>query len=870
MLKRVLLSICACAAFAAALSAQTGVGQIQGTITDTSGAVIPNAAVTLEHIQTENKFQTTTNTAGFYVFPSLQTGEYRLEVTVPGMQRWQGNAVLAAGQRAVIDSTLTVAKSAEQITVAGDVTPLLSTTSPTVATIVERARIEQLPLNGRSIQTLLQIAVPGLEGSSSQPKVYGLRDSAMDLVQDGVNLQDRNTGAIQSRPPGLDTIQEFRVETAVSSAKLNRPASAIMITRSGTNDVHGSAFLTGRNSGFGVARQRQDTFTKAPHLVRNEFGASLGGPVFIPKIYNGRNRTFFFAAWEEMRNRQASTTTSAVWTNAMRQGDFSGLIDGQNRRITLYDPWSVGGGPNYSKTPYIDNQLPMSRLSPIAKYMFGVTPQATNNLSPLVGSNFTGLQPTNIDQRTLTFRGDHRLSDHDLVFGRYSRGTNDQMNRRAFSTGGFPITTDNLYNRETYYELSHTTMGSWTHTFTPTLFVENVVTVSLIDWQYSLNQPSAQQNISALFGTPNPFNANGAPYINNADYQAVSINGIVPRSQYTKVFSGEQNYSWNRGQHQLEFGWRYRQEILDTLPDAPEQSILSYASNATAIYNPSTGTAFGAQALTGDNGANFFLGIADSYVQQRRPQNFNMKGKDIAGYIQDNWKIRRDLTINAGLRWQYLGPYLDSKGMTAAWDFASKSLVRSVTTQQLIDSGYTTKPIADGYVDVGVKYITPEQAHLPHNLIEASKHDFTPRLGFAYNPHFGKRSLVVRGGYGMYYFPIPARTFSELRFNPPMTGTYRLSWNDSAYTVDALPNALLRYAPDVITGREFHQCHPHRCSRARYPDDRAQSRPAHRPGARIQLHHRARGGQGHRRARRLHRHCRPQSGNDGAVQSQPR
>src|SRR5580765_762762 len=556
MLKHVLLFICVLSAFAVALCAQTGVGQIQGTITDSSGAVIPNAAVVLEHFQTENKFQTTTNSAGFYVFPSLQTGEYRLEVTVPGMQRWQGNAVLAAGQRAVIDSTLTVAKSAEQITVAGDVTPLLSTTSPTVATIVERARIEQLPLNGRTIQTLLQIAVPGLEGSSSQPKVYGLRDSAMDLVQDGVNLQDRNTGAIQSRPPGLDTIQEFRVETAVSSAKLNRPASAIMITRSGTNEVHGSVFLTGRNSGFGVARQRQDTFTKAPHLVRNEFGASLGGPVVIPKLYHGKNRTFFFASWEEVRNRQASTTTSAVWTNAMRQGDFSGLIDGQNRRITLYDPWSVGGGPNYSKTPYIDNQLPMNRLSPIAKYMFGVTPQATNNLSPLVGSNFTGLQPTNIDQRTLTFRGDHRLSDHDLVFGRYSRGTNDQMNRRAFSTGGFPITTDNLYNRETYYELSHTTMGSWTHTFTPTLFVENVVTVSLIDWQYSLNQPSAQQNISALFGTPNPFNANGAPYINNADYQGVSINGIVPRSQYTKVFSGEQNYSWNRGQHQLEFGWR--------------------------------------------------------------------------------------------------------------------------------------------------------------------------------------------------------------------------------------------------------------------------------------------------------------------------
>ena len=257
-------------------------------------------------------------------------------------------------------SSLEVGRSTEQITVAGDVTPLLSTSSPTVATVVERARIEQLPLNGRSIQTLLSIAVPGLEGSTSQPKVYGLRDSAMDVLQDGVTLQDRNTGAIQSRPPGLDTIEEFRVETAVSSAKLTRPASAMMITKSGTNDVHGSIFETGRNSGFGVARQRQDTFTKAPHLVRNEFGASLGGPVYLPKIYNGRNRTFFFASWEELRQRQASTTTSAVWTDAMRRGDFSGLVDSQNRVVTLYDPWSVGPAPTTSRRPSSTTNFPSS------------------------------------------------------------------------------------------------------------------------------------------------------------------------------------------------------------------------------------------------------------------------------------------------------------------------------------------------------------------------------------------------------------------------------------------------------------------------------------------------------------------------------
>lgn len=804
MLKRFTLLAFAFAAFVLPSCAQTGVGQIQGSISDATGAAVNNAVVVLENLGTESQLRTTSSEVGSYLFTSLTPGDYRITITATGMQKWQGTINLVAGQRAVVDASLEVGRTSEQVTVAGDVTPLLTTTSPTVATVVERARIEQLPLNGRSIQTLLTIAVPGLEGNASQPKVYGLRDSAMDVLQDGVTLQDRNTGSIQSRPPGLDTIEEFRVETAVSSARLTRPASAILITKSGTNELHGAAFETGRNSGFGVARQRQDTFTKAPHLVRNEFGASLGGPVILPKLYNGRNRTFFFAAWEEFRQRQAATTTSAVWTDAMRQGDFSGLIDSQNRRITLYDPWSVGAGPNYIKTPFVNNQIPLTRESPIAKYMFGVTPSPTNNLSPLVGSNLTALAPVNQNQRTLTFRGDHHFSDNDRMYGRYTPGHWDLLQRRSFSTGGFPITSDGLYNRETYLELSHSAMASWSHTFAPTFFVETNFNTSLINWQYSYNQASTQQNISGMFGTPNPFNQPGAPYINNALYSfngaQISLNGIVPRTQFTKVFSGEQNYTWARGKHQIEFGWRYQQEILDTLPDAPEQSILSYNSFATALYNPATGAAFGAQALTGDNSANFFLGIADAYQQTRRPQNFNMRGKDLASYIQDNWKIRRDLMLNVGIRWEYLGPYLDSKGMTAGFDFANKALVRNVSIQDIIASGYTTQAIADGFAAAGVKYTTPDQAHLPQDIVSVSKTNFSPRVGFAWNPQFLGKHTVIRGGYGIYFFPIPARTFSELRLNAPMQGTYRLSWNDAAYTVDGLPNALLRYAPDVVTG----------------------------------------------------------------------
>ena len=799
MLKHAILAL---AILSTAVWGQTGVSQIQGTVADATGAAIPAASVTAEHVQTHNTFQTTTSEAGFFVFPSLQIGDYRITVVAPGMQKWQGQLSLLLGQQAALAPMLQVATGTDQVTVAGDVTPILTTTGPTRATIVERERIEQLPLNGRAIQNLFTVTVPGLEGASAQPRVYGLRDSSMEFVQDGVVLGDRNTGNLQGRPPGLDTVQEFRVETSVSSAKLDRPANAIMSTKSGTNQFHGSAFYTGRNSGFGVARLRQDTFTKPPHLVRNEFGLSGGGPVIIPKVYNGKNRTFVFAAWEDSRVRSAATTGSAVWTDAMRRGDFSGLIDANGRKITLYDPWSVGAGPTYQKVPFVNNQLPLTKLSPLAKYVFGVVPLPTSpDVNPLVAQNYFGLAPTVTDQRTYTTRVDQRVSDRNQVFGRYSHGLSNQFNRRAFNTGGNPISSDNLWNRETYFEVSNTATGSWTHIFAPGFFVETVGTMSLIDWQYSLNQPSAQQNISAQLGTSNPFNVNGAPGLLNLGYQGISFAGVVPRSEYTKVFSGEQNYSWAKNKHQIEFGWRFRQEILNTIPDRPDQSDLDFSSNATALYNPSTGSAYGTAPQTGDNGANFFLGIAASYSQSRPPGAYNMHGRDVATYVQDNWKIRRNLTINLGVRWEYLGPYRDSNGVTALWDFASKSLVRNVPLAQLVTNGYTTQPIADGYTGLGVKFTTPDKAGYPDGLVSASRHDFAPRVGFAYTGKIAGKQVVARGGYGMYHFPIPARTFSELRLNPPLQGSYSYSWNSSTQSPDSLPNYFLRAAPTVIAGQ---------------------------------------------------------------------
>jgi Carboxypeptidase regulatory-like domain len=191
MRKRVLLSVLGGFLFVAPLLAQTGVAELQGTVSDASGALIPGAPVALEHIQTGNKFQTSSNEAGFFVFPSLRPGDYRLTVDFAGMNKWQGQVILQVGQRVVVNPVLQVGQARQELTVVADVTPVVTTTSPTVATIVERQRIDQLPLNGRSIQNLLTITVPGLEGAAAQPKVYGLRDSAMDIVQDGVGSEYR-------------------------------------------------------------------------------------------------------------------------------------------------------------------------------------------------------------------------------------------------------------------------------------------------------------------------------------------------------------------------------------------------------------------------------------------------------------------------------------------------------------------------------------------------------------------------------------------------------------------------------------------------------------------------------------------------------
>ncbi|MEO8129154.1 MAG: carboxypeptidase-like regulatory domain-containing protein, partial [Bryobacteraceae bacterium] len=272
---------------------QASTSTIRGTVRDQGQAVVPKATVTLTNTATNVTRTTESNEAGGYVFPNSIPGPYRITGEFAGMQKYEATFTVQVQQDAVIDVTLQIGATVTQVEVQ-DVTPLVNVSNSAQAHTVERQRIEQLPVNGRGYQNFLA-TVPGID-STGIPQAYGMRTNTSTTVFDGAPVNEVWEGWDFGRVPGLDSLEEIHVETNNSSAKFARPLTVLLTSKSGTNNLHGALFYTNRNSGYGVARRRQDLFAKAPYNNRNEYGASLGGPVWIPGVYNGKNRTFFFVS----------------------------------------------------------------------------------------------------------------------------------------------------------------------------------------------------------------------------------------------------------------------------------------------------------------------------------------------------------------------------------------------------------------------------------------------------------------------------------------------------------------------------------------------------------------------------------------------
>ena len=792
--------------FVSLAPAQTGTGNVKGVVKDPTGAAIAGANITITHVVTTRRYDSVTNDVGFFLFPSLQNGSYKLTIRAAGMQTWEGELLLQVGQTAVIEPELRLGTMVAEVTVVGDVTPLITTSAPTLGNVVERARLEQLPLNGRFIQTLIQASTPGLEGSSGSPRVYGLRPTSMEFLQDGAVLTNRDTGEFSGRPPGLDTVEEFRVETNNSTAKMNRPATTLLVTKAGANDIHGALFETHRNNAIGLARARQDFYTKPPHLVRNEFGASLGAPIYLPKIYNGKNRTFFFFAYEAYRNLSATTTNTSMPTMAIRQGDFSGLIDSAGRPTTLYDPWSTayapasGGDPErWMRVPYVNNRIPIARRSPLAAYFYSVTPEPTHPaVNPMVASNYFGPAVSNRLDHTETLRVDHRLSDRDQLFGRFTHGNRWAKNRSG--DGGSPTMLDEAGNVTIRPVRDDSAVFSWTHTFSPTFFSETLASGSNEDLFIYVG--TDHLNHADRLGMPNPFNETGLPNFSGTGFGMVYSYADNKRNNITQVVSVDQNFTKIRGRHELQFGGRFRHERLHVLPDQQQvQGSHSFSSLATALHDPATGSTLGAVPRTGHDAANLFLGVMGSYSAQFVRKWYFMTAREYAGYLQDNFKVNSRLTLNLGVRWEFYPAMREGNNVLTGFDLNSMSIINGVSLDQLYKLGVTSPSIVKPFTDIGVKFITPDKAGLPDTMMYSNPWDFGPRAGFAYRLTSGSRTTVLRGGYAIYGFPIPLRTFNaRMRSNAPTNARFTQSITDAAQSPDGLRNYGLRSAPTIIAG----------------------------------------------------------------------
>ena len=389
--------------------AQTGRGIVQGVVKDASQAVVPSAQVVLTNTSTNVAQTGHTNEVGLYYFGAVQPGPYSLVVEVTGFKKWEGKLNLQVGQTAVVDVALELGSAESVVEVVG-AAAVITSESAEVADVKDSQRISQLPLNGRLVSNLF-LLTPGVEGEFSNNRengnsfrVNGMKVGAAEMTVDGVSIVDRFGGGIARVQPGLDTIQEFRIETVGSNAQNSRPAGITLLTKSGTNQFHGTVFETLRNNAWGLrTRARQDGDTAAK-LIRNEFGASAGGPIYIPKVYDGRNKTFWFAAYEGLRQRESKYTQDYgdynVPTAAMWGGDFSGLVDPAGNRTHIYDPLTTDA--NGVRQQFPNDIIPQNRLSPIFKTVQSITDTPTNGTNPWVGPNHLRFYPKNLNQDTFT------------------------------------------------------------------------------------------------------------------------------------------------------------------------------------------------------------------------------------------------------------------------------------------------------------------------------------------------------------------------------------------------------------------------------------------------------------------------------------
>lgn len=738
-----------------AAAQMTGLGVVRGVVLDATGAVIPGAQLTLTNQETNVSRHAETSETGSYEFVAVPLGPQVLSVEMTGFKKWDGSFVLQAGQTATVNPEMEVGSVDTVVEVTGAAAPITTETME-VSDVKDLTRIRQLPLDGRFITNLFDLT-PGVEGGGN-PRTNGMKVGSTEMLLDGISLVDRFGGGMSRVQPGLDTIQEFRIETVGSNARNSRPATVTLVTRSGTNEFHGSIFQTHRNNSGGLrARQRQDR-GEAAQLIRNEFGVSAGGAII-------KNRTFWFGAYEGSRLRQSTFATGPVPTPSQWDGDLSTLIDNNGIQTMIYDPLTTA--PDGTRTLFPNLQIPQSRYSQFGQIMRDQTPLPTNSIDPLLGNNFEAYYPNRTDLNQWMIKIDHHLGDSDVLSGRFSfnNRSNDLLGGRF---GIPPPGCTNCGGSGRQRARIYSSMLRWNHTFGA-----NMLNEFQVSNHRSPKSSGTQGDLEPwpdTLGLPNPFGVTGWPTICGPApfmYRRWGCwDGDNRKDENLTAYQIDNNVSWLKGNHSMTFGVKLRQEYNNIRELQQAQGSHSFYSGWTALFDPAEEQQV---PNTGSGLATTILGIPTYLSNQANRGFFYFEQFESGIYFQDTWKIGPRTTLNLGVRWDRWAPYGEKFDRLVNVDlnnYQNRFEVITPGSTRMEDIPGILPAILQSWQQRGLTWQTAEQAGFPSRLLPTDNNNFGPRLGIAQQI---TDKMVIRLGYGEYFWTMPlSQILQTSRTNPPL------------------------------------------------------------------------------------------------------
>lgn len=732
---------------AVSVTAQNPTATIIGTVQDPSGGMIPGATVSARNLSTNFRWTSVTGAAGEFTIPNLFPGRYAVTVEKPGFRKLEETGIeLQIDQTVRMTLTLQVGAVEQTVEVHAAV-PVLNTTSAATGDVVVSRELSELPLDARNY-TDLAFLVPGVtpsaQGSNSgNMNINGARPDNSNYLIDGFTNQNPRAGGALANP-SLEAIQEFKMQTSTYSAEYGRLGGGVMnmALKTGTNQLHGTLFEFARNDRLD-ARNFFDTGKSK--LRRNQFGAMVNGPVYLPSIYDGRDRTFFLFSWESYRQINGENRLGIVPTELEHKGDFS-LSPSPGRVVTIVDPFA-----NF--TPFPRNVIPANRWHPVAVklmpwYPLPNRPGQVNNYA--VNANNTS------DWNSFLAKVDHRMADKGTLSGRMIYRNSRSVDPFSGSDlGTFPdITTASPFMAGL----------SYLHTFTPTLINEARASVNLAgnleisihqyhDWNQELGITGATKN-PKLLGFPK-FNIVGVGGLGNMQ---LADNPSAPMNPAIHTYEAADTLTWIRGSHMIKLGFSYFRFQFFMPTNGQVNGQYNFRGN-----------------FTGNSLADFILGLPGDTSRRIGDLKSYMFSSTYGAFVQDDYRLTKRLALNLGLRYELMPPQYEKFGQYANFipelgKLIVASDLRVPNLQQMIAANGLTGKVA-----------LAKEYGLPPSLAYGNKLNFAPRFGLAYSLN---QKTVVRSGYGVYFaqsmsntlrrdlsnvFPFTlSQTFNSVRTNPSL------------------------------------------------------------------------------------------------------